>query len=167
MAIDIVYIETSIVSHATAWPSADIRVAALQQQARAWWSNERHKFELVTSQLVIDEASAGDPSAAKERLKLLDGVPTVPINDEARALAKAILSASIMPPQAAADALHIAAAAVAGVNYLLTLNCRHIANAHELPRVYRLLRERGWGQLLVCTPAEFLGGDDHGTESNP
>ncbi len=158
--MDTIYIETSIVSHATAWPSSDIQIAALQHQAREWWSTERSNFELVTSQLVIDEASAGDPTAAAERLKLLDGLPTVPINDDVRTLARAIVSASIMPPKAAADALHVAAAAVAGVQYLLTLNCRHIANAHELPRVYRLLDEHGFGQLLICTPAEFLGGDD-------
>jgi hypothetical protein len=93
-------------------------------------------------------------------LKLLDGLPIVPINDEVRTVARAIVAASIMPPKAAADALHVAAAAVAGVQYLLTLNCRHIANAHELPRVYRLLDDHGFGQLLICTPAEFLGGDD-------
>lgn len=158
--MDIVYIETSIVSHATACPSSDIQIAALQHQARNWWSNQRQNFELVTSQLVIDEASAGDLSAAAERLKLLDGLPTVPINDDVRNLARAIMSASIMPPKAAADALHVAAAAVAGVQYLLTLNCKHIANAHELPRVYRLLDDHGFGQLLICTPSEFLGGDN-------
>ncbi len=157
--MDIVYIETSIVSHATAWPSSDIQIAVLQDQARNWWVTERPKFELVTSQLVIDEASAGDPVAAVERLKLLDGLHTVAINEDVRALARAIVSASIMPPKAAADALHVAAAAVAGVQYLLTLNCKHIANAHELPRVYRLLDDHGFGQLLICTPAEFLGGD--------
>jgi hypothetical protein len=66
--------------------------------------------------------------------------------------------------KAAADALHVAAAAVAGVEYLLTLNCRHIANARELPCVFRLLNERGFGQLLICTPAEFLGGGDDDDE---
>ena len=157
--MEIVYIETSIVSHATAWPTLDIQIAALQHQAQNWWAIERPKFELVTSQLVIDEASAGDPVAAAERLKLLDGLPTVAINEDVRTLARAIVAASIMPPKAAADALHVAAAAVAGVQYLLTLNCKHIANAHELPRVYRLLDEHGFGQLLICTPAEFLGGD--------
>jgi hypothetical protein len=164
--MDTIYIETSIVSHATAWPSSDIQIAAIQHQARTWWSTERPNFELVTSQLVIDEASAGDPSAAADRLKLLDGVPTVPIDDDVRALAHAIVSASIMPPKAAADALHVAAAAVAGLQYLLTLNCKHIANAHELPRVYRLLDDHGFGQLLICTPAEFLAGGDDDEESN-
>ena len=109
---------------------------------------------------MIDEASAGDPSAAGKRLKLLDSMPTVPINNDVRNLARAIVSASIMPQKAAADALHVAAAAAAGVQYLLTLNCKHIANAHELPRVYRLLDEHGFGQLLICTPSEFLGGGD-------
>lgn len=65
-----------------------------------------------------------------------------------------------MPQTAAADALHVAAAALGDVEYLLTLNCKHIASAHELPRVYRLLDSEGLGQLLICTPAEFLGGDD-------
>ena len=158
--MDTVYIETSIVSHATARSSSDIQIAAIQQQAREWWSIERPKFELVTSQLVVDEAAAGDPTAAADRLKLLDGIPTVPIDDDVRSLARAIVSASIMPAKAAADALHVAAAAVAGVQYLLTLNCKHIANAHELPRIYRLLDDHGFGPLLICTPSEFLGGDN-------
>lgn len=158
--MDTVYIETSIVSHASAWPSSDVRIAAIQHQARQWWALERPKFELVASQLVIDEASVGDPSAVAARLKLLDGVPTVPIDDDVRNLARKIVSASMMPQKAAADALHVAAAAVAGIEYLLTLNCKHIANAHELPRIYRLLDEHGFGQLLICTPSEFLGGDD-------
>ncbi len=158
--MDTIYIETSIVSHATARPSSDFQVAAIQHQARNWWSVERANFELVTSQLVIDEASSGDPDAAKERLKLLNGLPTVPINEAVRDLAREIVSASIMPQNAAADALHVATAAVSGVQYLLTLNCKHIANAHELPRIYRLLDERGFGRLLICTPAEFLGSND-------
>ncbi len=158
--MDTLYIETSIVSHATARPSSDHQVAALQKQARDWWETERHKFDLVTSQLVIAEASAGDRTAAVERLKLLDGLPLVPIDDSAERLAEILLSASLMPQKAAADALHVAAAAVGGVKYLLTQNCRHIANAHVLPRVYQVLRDEGYGQLLICTPAEFLGGND-------
>jgi len=116
--------------------------------------------DTFSSQLVIDEASVGDPTAAAERLKLLDGLATVPIDEDVRTLAREIVSKSLMPQKAAADALHVAAAAVAGIQYLLTLNCKHIANAHELPRIYRLLDERAFGQLLICTPAEFLGGDD-------
>jgi predicted nucleic acid-binding protein len=158
--MDTVYIETSIVSYASAWPSRDIQTAALQQQARDWWATERQKFDLVTSQLTLNEAASGDPTAAADRLKLLDGLPLVDINADVEALAASLIAAHTMPQKGAADALHVAAAALAGVKYLLTLNCRHIANAHELPRVYELLRDEGLGTLLICTPAEFLGGDD-------
>jgi len=158
--MDKMYIETSIVSHATAWPSRDITIAGLQQQARDWWANERRKFELVTSQLTLDEAADGDPSAAADRLKLLQGLPLVDINADVEALAERLIQAHMMPEKAAADAVHVAAAALGSVKYLLTLNCRHIANAHELPRIYELLDREGLGQLLICTPAEFLGYSD-------
>ena len=157
--MDTVYIETSIISHATARPNPDVRVAALQHQAREWWAVERPKFSLVTSQLTVDEASAGDTIAADIRLNLLHGLPLVQLGQNVTELADLILARHLMPKKAGADAIHIAAAAIGGVNYLLTQNCKHIANAHELPRVYRLLEEHGYGQLLICTPAEFLGGD--------
>ncbi len=64
----------------------------------------------------------------------------------------------MMPQKAAADALHVALAALARVDYLLTLNCKHIANAHQLPRVHKLLVSEGLSGLLICTPAELLGG---------
>jgi len=156
--MDTLYIETSIVSYATAWPSKNVQIAAIQEQARNWWSIERPKFELVTLQLTLDEAAAGDPIAAAERLSLLDGVAIMPISNAAELLADRILAGHMMPQKAAADALHVALAALARVDYLLTLNCKHIANAHELPRVYRLLASEGLGGLLICTPAEFLGG---------
>ena len=165
--MDTVYIETSVVSHAAAWPSSNIQIAAVQHQAREWWANQRLKFSLVTSQLTITEASDGDPSAATDRLKLLDGIPLVALDAEVDNLANLILANHIMPQKATADAVHVAAAAVAGVNYLLTQNCKHIANAHELPRVYRLLDDQGYGQLLICTPAEFLGEDtENGDEES-
>lgn len=158
--MDKLYIETSIVSYATARPSRDIAVAGIQQQARDWWADERHKFELVTSQVTLDEASGGDPSAAADRLKLLDGLPLIDIDAGVIALAKRLIDAHTMPEKAAADSVHVAAAALGGAKYLLTLNCRHIANAHELPRIYNLLDQEGFGQLLICTPAEFLGAQN-------
>lgn len=135
-------------------------------QARQWWAVERSKFILVTSQLTVIEASDGDPSAAADRLKLLHGLPLVTLGPEVDKLARLILAKHLMPRKAGADAVHVAAAAIAGVNYLLTQNCRHIANPHELPRVYRLLGDQGYSQLLICTPTEFLGGDDDDQESD-
>ena len=61
------------------------------------------------------------------------------------------------------DTLHVASAGLAGVQYLLTQNCRHIANAPVLPLVYRLLEELSLPGLLICTPVEFLGDPDDNT----
>ena len=159
--MDTVYIETSIVSHATAWPSSDPAVSVLQQQAQDWWALERPKFSLVTSQLVLDEASLGDPRAAVERLKLLAGIPLIPTDKRVEDVADQLIARSLMPEKARLDALHVASAAVGRVQFLLTQKCRHIANAHTLPRVYRMLEQLGYTGLLICTPAEFLGSIDN------
>lgn len=126
--MDIVYIETSIVSHATAWPSTDPATAVMQDQAKRWMNEQGPRYELVTSQLVIDEATAGDPDAASRRLAMLDSLQVIPSNPDAERVADAIIAGSMMPLKARFDALHVAAAALAGVQYLLTQNCKHIAN---------------------------------------
>lgn len=113
--MDKVYIETSIVSYASARPSGIIETAARQQQARDWWAIERFKFELITSQLTLDEAAAGDVVAAADRLKLLEGLPLVEIDADTEELAARLLAAHTMPQKAVADALHVAAAALGGV----------------------------------------------------
>jgi hypothetical protein len=158
--MDIVYIETSIVSHATAWPSSDPATAALQDQARRWMDEQAASYELVTSPIVLAEARRGDPDAANRRLAMLADIPLLDENPDSDAVADELVSRAMMPATARLDALHEATAALAGVQYLLTLNCRHIANAHVLPGVYRLLDELGLSGLLIATPIEFLGGND-------
>ena len=161
--MDAVYIETSIVSHATAWPSSDPATAVLQDQAKRWMDEQRPNYDVVTSQVVIDEASRGDPEAASRRLAMLDGIPVLPANPDANTVADRIVSQSLMPASARVDAVHVATAALAGVQYLLTQNCKHIANAHVLPRIYQLLEDLGLPGLLIYTPVEFLGDTDDDT----
>ena len=156
--MDTVYIETSIVSHATARTSSDLATAAMQDHARRWMREQRPKYSVVTSQLVLTEAARGDPEAAARRLAMLADVPIVPENPDLDRVADELIARSLIPRAARIDALHVAIAALAGVQYLLTLNCRHIANASALPGVYRLLGDLGLSGLLVCTPMEFLGG---------
>ena len=158
--MDTVYIETSIVSHATARPSKDPMTAVLQRQAMQWWDEERKNYRLVTSQFVVDEAADGDVGAARLRLEMLDGIPILLHSERVEEIAEELIRRSLMPKKAKLDALPLASAAVGGVHYLLTQNCKHIANAHVLPRVYDLLEELGLPRLLICTPAEFLGGPD-------
>ncbi len=161
--MDTVYIETSIVSHASAWASSNPATAVLQDQAKRWLADEAPKYELVTSQFVIDEVSLGDPDAAAKRLELLRDVRLLIPDAEVERVADEIISHSLMPKRARLDALHVASAVVGGVKYLLTQNCRHIANATVLPSIYDLLEDLGFARLLICTPAEFLGDPDNGS----
>ncbi len=160
-AMPSVYIETSIVSYATARPSNVRHIVVRQEDARRWWAEYSSQYDLFASQAVLDEAAAGDAGAAKQRLQMLQGIPLIPITDAVRDVAAELLARSLLPAKASVDALHVAAAAIGEVDYLLTLNCRHIANARMLPQVYRTLEEFNVSRPLICTPEEFLG-DDHG-----
>jgi predicted nucleic acid-binding protein len=152
-----VYIETSIVSYLRQRPSSRIIVAAHQFLTRKWWEEDRTKYDLVTSQYVIDEAAQGDPTLAAERLESLEPIPLLPLNREIDEIAKEIMNRAILPPKAQLDALHIAATAYHRIEYLLTWNCRHIANANILPRVHRLLSALAIPIPIICTPEELLG----------
>ena len=155
-----VYIETSIIGYLTARSRDDVIFQARQQLTRDWWEFSREDYDLVTSQLVLDEAGAGDPDAAAERLQLLIGIPMLATSDpQVDSLADALLSAHLLPAKARSDAEHVAIATVHRVDYLMTWNCRHIANAATLPAVYRLLSDRGYDPPLIVTPEEFSGYD--------
>lgn len=110
------------------------------------------------SELVVEEAGRGDPAAARARLAMIAEYPVLRINQVARNLADRILQEAVLPSKAAADALHIALAAVNGMAFLLTWNCTHIANGFVLQAVNVLCREAGFEPPLVCTPEELMEG---------
>lgn len=151
-----VYIETSIVSYLRQRPSAQVVMAARQLLTHQWWNNERGNYELVTSQYVLDEASGGDPTLAAERLESLNGIPLLSLDSEIGIVANEIVSRAILPPKATIDAMHIAMAAHHRIQYLLTWNCKHIANARILPRIQEVLTELGIPIPIICTPEEMV-----------
>lgn len=153
-----VYVETSIIGYLTARSSDTVIFQARQELTRKWWGRRRQEYDLVTSQLVIDVAAAGDPAAAKERLELLQSMSLLDVdNAQVSLLADSLVKKHLLPGKASADARHVAVATVFGVDYLLTWNCKHIANADTLPMIYRLLRETGFDPPLILTPEEFSG----------
>ena len=152
-----VYIETSIVGYLTARSRDSVIFQARQQLTRSWW-DRRESYELVTSQLVLDEARSGDSTARQERLDLLEAIPLLDIeHPHVQPLAERLIQAHLLPEKASADARHVAVSTVFGVDYLLTWNCKHIANAETLPQIYDLLRDSGFDPPLITTPEEFSG----------
>lgn len=150
-----IYVETSIVSYLTARPSRDLVRAAHQEVTSEWWAG-REAYDLFISQLVLDEASAGDSGAAALRREALRDLPLLEMTPEAVALAQQLVRTAALPAKAAGDALHIALSAVHGVDYLLTWNCTHIANATMRPRIEAICRSGGFEPPVICTPLELV-----------
>lgn len=149
-----VYVETTIPIYLTAWPSNNLIRAAHQQITREWW-NQRAAFDLSISELVLFECQAGNPTAAAERLAVLAGIPVLDPSADVASLAEALVKGVRLPAKASADAVHIATAAVHGMNYLLTWNCTHIANVTLRPRIEQVCRAAGYEPPLICTPQEL------------
>ena len=124
MSLPRVYLETTIPSYLTAWPSGNAVIAGHQETTKEWWATCRERFELHVSQFVLDEAGAGDPEAARLRLEVLRGLPELPATETALTLATALLAEGAVPEKARTDAAHIAVAAVHGMDFLVTWNCQ-------------------------------------------
>ena len=150
------YIETSVVSYLTARSSRDIVVAANQQVTQEWWQTRKPDFDVYISQLVIQEASLGNTEAVAKRLETLENMALLDISDEAIELASTLIMQKAIPAQAAEDALHIALAAVNGMDYLLTWNFKHIANAAMRANVELVCRLAGYEPPVICTPLELM-----------
>jgi predicted nucleic acid-binding protein len=151
-----IYIETSVVSYLTARPSNDVIRAACQQITRSWWDSGRVAAASYISPYVIEEASAGDPTAAAERIEALRTLPVLPITDEIPHLAEFLLLGGGLPAKASIDALHIACAAYHDIDILLTWNCTHIANPVQLPVMRGLCAAKGYKLPELVTPFELL-----------
>jgi predicted nucleic acid-binding protein len=152
-----IYIETTIPSYLTARPSRDIVQAARQQLTREWWEVERRNYDLCISQIVLDEAAAGDAEAAQRRMVVIDALPLLDLTFEVDALAGTIMQSGLLPASASRDAVHIAVTAVHQVHFLLTWNCRHIANATIFRDLQHIIMSAGYDVPVICTPEELLG----------
>ena len=160
-----VYVETSVVSYLTARHSRDVVVAAYQEVTRDWWRSARDRFVLYESALVVSESRTGDPEAARARLGILGTLPLLDATGPAVELTEKLLDQGAVPRSAAEDAAHIAIAAANGVDYLVTWNFRHIANATMRSRIEDVCRRSGFGPPVICTPSELVE-TRHATEAD-
>ncbi len=152
-----VYLETTFISYLAARPSRDLLVAAHQQATQDWWTDRHSEFECFVSQVVLDEASVGDAIEVEKRLAVLGDLPVLEITQEVESLSQAILSSGVIPPRAVRDAAHIAVATVNEIDYLLTWNCKHLANAQIARRISLVCERVGRRMPIICTPEELMG----------
>ncbi len=151
-----VYIETSVISYLAAKPSRDIIVAGQQLITEQWWENRRYKYQLYISDLVIKEASAGDKNASERRLQFLNDIMLLEVDERVIKLSKNLMETGIIPKKAIEDTIHISVATINEIDYLLTWNCKHIANAVIYKQLRKFIANYGYELPTLCTPNELL-----------
>ncbi len=155
------FIETTIPSYYVSRPSRDVLLLARQELTRQWWNTQRQQFDLFTSQLVIDEAAQGESGKARERVELLTELALLDLNEEVSLLASKLINTGILPKIAGRDAFHLAAAGVHKMDFLLTWNCKHIANPFIADRLSSCFSAFGVHLPVICTPQQFFTDDDN------
>jgi len=154
-----VYIETSVISYLCSRPSRDLVAAAMQQTTQDWWEKDRSRYDCYVSELVLQEVLGGDPEAAAKRAAVVTELEELPLNDTVKHVARELLAKTGFPQGVTDDFVHIALAAVYGMDYLLTWNCAHIANPHWQSKIATVLLELGYAVPVLCTPQALLEGE--------
>lgn len=154
-----VYIETTVVSYFTARPSRDVMVVGHQEATRDLWPDLTSKFETYIPAIVYEEARKGDPDQAKKRLTEIEPFQMLDIDDEARSLAEKIVAGRAIPADYPEDALHIAVAAVNGIEVLVTWNFAHLNNPFTRKMVRQIVEKEGYVCPEICSPEELLEVD--------
>jgi predicted nucleic acid-binding protein len=157
--MDVVYIETTIPSFYYE-VRGEPEMVARRNWTRQWWDElGPEDFDLVTSQAVIDELSRGRFAGRDDALKLIGKLGLLPIVPEIEEIVTAYISHSLMPKDAVGDALHLALASFYGCDYLLTWNCKHLANANKYRHIRRINTIMDLVTPSLVTPLELLQGD--------
>jgi predicted nucleic acid-binding protein len=151
-----VYLETSVISYLAARPSGDLITAANQRLSHDWWMSQRQFFELFISPSVIEEISRGNAEVSERRLNYVTDTTELELTDVVEQLAYLLVAKGGLPKKALIDAFHVAFAAVWGIEYLLTWNCTHIANAITRPLIESLCKQAGFTAPRLCTPTELF-----------
>ena len=127
-------------------------MATHQKLTHEWWKEERHKFLLYSSAFVRQEASGGDPAAAGRRLVFLTPLPELDVPDDLDQLEADLIRLFQLPPRAATDASHLGMAIIHRIDYLLTWNCAHLANATLQKDLHAYCLYHNLHFPIVCTP---------------
>ena len=151
-----VYLETTVIGNIAGRIHPDLAMAARQSVTRRWWDTAAERYSLFVSALVIEECNSGDPTAAAERMDLIDGIPMVDGGSDAIALAELLVNGNAVPQSEPRDATHIAIAATNGIDFLATWNFKHILNPATQHLIDSICRDAGYEPATICTPQQLF-----------
>lgn len=152
-----VSIEFSVISYLTARRSKEIITAAYQEITRDWWDSELEKYECYVSQFVVDEISRGDPEAASQRIDAAKGFKKFGLNDIVHELIGKYKESFSVPEKSQLDLFHLAVSVGNGIDYILSWNFKHIANAYVREKLQEVNGVIGLKTPVICTPEELIG----------
>jgi len=148
----VVYVETSVVSYYTARPSRDIIVLAHQEITRRWWPRAKERFELVVSDVVVNQIMQNPGEVRDEQLRAVAGLRRLPLLPKCEEVAKVYHSHLPSPKRTAEDDMHLAIACVHRVDYFVSWNCGRIASVLVRPKIVEINRRRHLSTPFICTP---------------
>jgi hypothetical protein len=155
MPLPRIYIETSVISYLTSRPSRDLVIAARQEITSEWWEKRGTSFEALISNLVLKEIAAGNAEAAMRRLVICQPLPRLTVGADCEALADRIIKTGAVPPTEQEDAMHIALATLAQVDYIATWNFAHMVSPEAKYRLQKHIEQLGFAPPLLATPEEL------------
>jgi len=151
-----IYLETTVISYYTSKPSRDIIALAHQEITRQWWPIAIRRYEIFISEVVIEEASFGDPEAAKRKLEKLKNFPHLELNDKVEEIAQVYMERLGVPEKSFRDAAHLAIACVHNIDYFVTWNCAYLANGEIIKKLMKINESIGIHTPIICTPEELM-----------
>lgn len=155
-----IYIESTVVSYYTGQPTRDLIISARQEETRALWPRLLDEFEAYISALVVTECRDGNLERAAKRVEAIAPFPILDTTEDAEALAGALLEKGAVPESYPEDALHIAIAAVNGMELILSLNFKHINNPFLFGKIRSVVEEAGYVCPEICSPEQLMENDD-------
>lgn len=154
-----VYIETSIPSFFFE-TRGEAEMVARRDWTRQWWNEAGSRYRRLTSAAVLDELERGEFTTRQQCLELVGELPLVPIEPPVAEIVEAYIRHQVMPNDPLGDALHLALASYHKCDFLLTWNCRHLANANKFGHIRRINTLLGLFVPALVTPLELLGATD-------
>ena len=154
MRIPTIYLETTIFN----FPFANDAPHYKTDTMRLFVEIKAGKFRPFTSGYVFDELEAASDSLRDERLRLINeyGIEVIPVSDEVKSLAAAYIEAGIIPPAYGTDGLHIAAATVKGLDFIVSLNFRHIVKRKTIEGTELINFQKGYKKIGIYSPMEVI-----------
>jgi hypothetical protein len=151
-----VYIESTIPSYYASDESNDIFILSHQRITQKWWDNYKSNYQLFISDIVLEEVKQGDPIYSKKRLDLIKDIELLVLNPSIKELVNNYVAFFNLNENVIRDIFHIAFTVFYEIDYLITWNCKHIANAHFIKQLLNYNLDNGLFLPTICTPEELM-----------